>query len=123
MQIEDCQHSRIVHPSFYKKKIEEKRKCLIKGVKYFITLRNYQYTQILTYGAVELTNQSIWKRTGLKLNGMDQFVSIVNSSLVYNQSRDGTKSSIYKTKAVFKGCSSVVDCICEVLREAVSIIA
>ena len=43
---------------------------------------------------------------------MDPFVSIVNISLVYNRSRDGTNSSIYETKAVFNGCSSVVDCIC-----------
>ena len=77
-----------------------------------MTLRNDQYMQILTYGAIELTNQSIWKRNGLKLKGMDPFVSIVNSSLVYNRSRNGANSSIDETKAVVKGCSSVVDCNC-----------
>ena len=45
-------------------------------------------------------------------------MSIVNSSLVYNRSIDGANISIYETKAVVKGCSSVVDCICVRTQES-----
>ena len=65
----------------------------------------------LTHRAIKMTNQPIGKSNRLKFEGVNTFVPVVHSSLVYDRSRDWAHCSINKPDAIFQGRPSVVDCI------------